>query len=78
MRSTQKFGPISSAILAFIGHKQTNRQPDKPSIYIYMINVIRRKFSESLAEGISTSMSAYGKIPDRTQVDFTDLVKYQI
>ena len=77
MRSTQKFGPISSAILAFIGHKQTNRQPDS-QVYIYMINVIRRKFSESLAEGISTSMSAYGKIPDRTQVDFTDLVKYQI
>jgi len=27
-------GPIGSAVLTFIGYKQTNRHPDKPNLYI--------------------------------------------
>ena len=31
---TQNFGPIGSAVLTFIGYKQTNRQTDKLNLYI--------------------------------------------
>jgi len=30
----KNLGPIGSAVLTFIGHKQTNRQTDKPNLYI--------------------------------------------
>jgi len=29
-------GPIGSAVLTFIGYKQTDRQTDKPNLYIDM------------------------------------------
>ncbi|XP_023337720.1 tetraspanin-6-like [Eurytemora carolleeae] len=45
-------------------------------VSVILLYVFRRKFSESLAEGISTSMSAYGKIPDRTQA--VDLLQSRV
>ena len=30
----KKLDPIGSAVLTFIGHKQTNKQTDKPNLYI--------------------------------------------
>ena len=42
--STQNFGPIGSAVLTFIGYKQTDRQTDrqtdKPNSYIDMTTLI--------------------------------------
>ena len=34
VRSQKNLGPIGSAILTFIGYKQTNRQTDKPNLFI--------------------------------------------
>ena len=34
VRSHTKFGPDGSAVLTFIGYKQTNKQTDKPNLYI--------------------------------------------
>ena len=31
---TKNLGPIGSAVLTFIGYKQTDRQTDKPNLYI--------------------------------------------
>ena len=31
---TKNVGPSGSAVLAFIGYKQTNRHPDKPNLFI--------------------------------------------
>ena len=33
-RDPANLGPIGSAVLAFIEHKQTDRQTDKPNLYI--------------------------------------------
>ena len=32
--SHKNLGPIGSAVLTFIGYKQTNKQTDKPNLYI--------------------------------------------
>ena len=32
--SHKKMGPIGSTVLTFIGYKQTDRQTDKPNLYI--------------------------------------------
>ena len=31
---TKKLGPIDSAFFTFIGYKQTDKQTDKPNLYI--------------------------------------------
>ena len=36
--SHKNLGPIGSAVLTFIGYKQTNRQTDKPNLYIDIIS----------------------------------------
>ena len=36
---TKNLGPIGSAVLTFIGYKQTNRQTDKPNLYIDTIQI---------------------------------------
>ena len=33
-KSAKNFGPIGLAVLTFIGYKQTNKQTDKPNLYI--------------------------------------------
>ena len=37
---TKNLGPIGSAVLTFIGYKQTDKQRDKPSLYIE----VRKKY----------------------------------
>ena len=41
---TKKLGPIGSAVLTFIGYKQTNKQTDKPNLYIDARKNIRKLF----------------------------------
>ncbi len=38
---TQNLGLIGSAVLTFIGYKQTNKHPDKPNLYIDWRNLIQ-------------------------------------
>ena len=42
--SYKKFGPIGSAVLTFIGYKQTNRQTDKPNLYIDEMIILKSRF----------------------------------
>jgi hypothetical protein len=35
--------------------------------YSHLLSLFRRRFSESLADGIAVSMSQYGRTTDRTQ-----------
>ena len=40
VRSPKKFWPIGSAVLTFIGHKQTGKHPDKKAKFIYFIYIL--------------------------------------
>ena len=51
--SQKKLGPIGSAVLTFIGYKQTNRQTDRQAkfIYRYNQNIIQNgRFSFKMAD----------------------------
>ena len=42
--TTKNLGPIGSAVLTFIGYKQTDRQTDKPNLYIDKAQQVLRVF----------------------------------
>ena len=37
--SHKKFGSIGSAVLTFIGYKQTDKQTNKPNLYLYLLTI---------------------------------------
>ncbi len=60
---TQNLGPIGSAVLSFIGYKQTNKQTDKQTdrqakfIYRYILHTIYVRFQigdQSMIEFFNT------------------------
>ena len=54
----KKIGPIGSAVLTFIGYKQTNKQTDKSNIYID----IDSRYSVSKYKDIKTQGIVYPNI----------------
>jgi len=43
--SHKTLGPIGSAVLTFIGYKQTDKQTDKPNLYIDNARKIQERFN---------------------------------